>query len=77
MKKGKILIDKADIIGERFGKLTVVAYHNCYYSITKGGERLRHEYICKCDCGKYVTKQRSPLINGLTKSCGCLQNKRK
>ena len=28
---------------------------------------------CKCDCGKEVIVQSSNLINGNTKSCGCLK----
>lgn len=28
--------------------------------------------VCRCDCGKIVYVRRSNLVNGYTKSCGCL-----
>ena len=35
MKKGKIRIDKNDVVGAKVGKLTVVRYVNNIYSFTK------------------------------------------
>lgn len=32
-------------------------------------------YICQCDCGNITYVKRGQLINGQTKSCGCLKNK--
>ena len=57
---------KVEMIGQRFGKLTVIAEspirkNKCVY------------WICKCDCGS-ITKpiKGANLRDGTTKSCGCL-----
>jgi len=56
-----------DIAGKRFGKLVVI---NRSWS-----KRKYHGIIwnCKCDCGNTVEVLASSLINGNTKSCGCLK----
>lgn len=71
MKNTKILINVEDIIGKRLGKLTVVQYLGYRYSMTAGGQRLRHYYVCKCDCGMINIVQRGPLLNEIVHSCGC------
>ena len=71
MKKGKVLINVNDIIGKRLGKLKVITYAGYKYDNTAGGQRLRHYYICKCDCGKTYTVQRGPLFSETIHSCGC------
>lgn len=71
MKRGKILINVNDIIGKRLGKLGVISYAGYYYVQTKGGERLRHFYICECACGNMHIVQRGPLLNDIVHSCGC------
>lgn len=76
-KFGTVLIDKYDIVGKRFGKLYVVKYQSSRYDNTKGGEKLRHFYLCKCDCGKMIVVHRHSLIDDNTKSCGCLRRKAK
>ena len=55
-----------DIIGEKFGKLTVI-------------ERVKEEdsqvwYKCKCDCGSEIVTTSFRLRHGITKSCGCIQS---
>ena len=57
---------KSQLIGRRFGRLTVVSE----YGINKHGASM---WICKCDCGN-TTKpvNGSSLKQGKTKSCGCL-----
>lgn len=57
---------KTEMMGKRFGKLTVIAEG----SSDKNGIK----WICKCDCGN-ITKEiyGNALRNGATKSCGCLQ----
>lgn len=52
------------IIGEKFGRLTVIEK-------LQGGQ-----YLCKCDCGNYTVVKTSNLKGGNTKSCGCLQKER-
>ena len=59
----------ADIKGRRFGRLTAV-------------ERLPEKsgscYVwrCMCDCGNEINVRTSALLNGNTKSCGCLRQDR-
>lgn len=54
----------ADLIGQRFGKLTVVEKlgqnkHRCMV------------WLCKCDCGGATKVQTSDLRRGKARSCGC------
>ena len=58
---------RKNLVGMKFGKLTVVKFHG----INKGGAYL---WDCKCDCGNLCTVIGSRLNNGLTKSCGCLRH---
>lgn len=60
---------RKDLIGEKFGKLTVI----------KTSERLdkdgKQSYsICQCECGNICEVQRRHLKNGHTSSCGCLES---
>lgn len=77
MKKGTIRIDKNDVVGAKVGKLTVIQYVENRYSFTKGGPRLRHYYLCHCDCGRDTIIQRSSILNQVSKSCGCSKGGRK
>lgn len=61
--------NKKNIIGERFGRLTVLKEAGR----SAGGQVL---WLCQCDCGKETTVVSSKLINGTTQSCGCLQRER-
>lgn len=70
-QKGKALINVNDIIGKRLGKLEVISYAYSRYDETSGGERMRHIYECKCDCGTVNLVQRGPLLNNIVHSCGC------
>lgn len=62
-KRGK---KKTVILGERFGRLTV---------IVDGGVSKNHETlaVCKCDCGNEKTISYSKLLSGQTRSCKCIQ----
>lgn len=53
-------------IGERYGKLTVIA---------NTGKRTKKEpiWLCKCDCGNYKEVPTGSLMSGHTQSCGCLR----
>ena len=75
MRRGQILINVNDIIGKRLGKLEVIRYYGYMYSETKGGSKVRHFYLCKCDCGKFNYIQRGPLKNNIVHSCGCLRQR--
>lgn len=56
------------MIGRRFGKLTVVARDTDYRSPSGG---IHKRYICKCDCGNYITVMSDNLKR--TQSCGCVK----
>lgn len=58
---------KYDLIGKKFGKLTVLGYAgiNRY-----GGTEL----LCSCECGEQIIVSRNVLITGLQKSCGCIRS---
>ena len=55
-----------DLIGQRFGRLTVVSRAE-----NKCG---RTNWNCKCDCGNERDILAINLTRGFTKSCGCLHN---
>lgn len=57
-----------NLTGKRFGKLIV----NEHVHRNKHGQIMRS---CKCDCGKEKIILENDLINGYTKSCGCLHLK--
>lgn len=64
MRKGEY----KDITGKRFGRLLAVRK-------TRIKERKTY-WLCKCDCGKEVEVCVSHLIDGHTKSCGCISLER-
>src|SRR5687768_14475087 len=51
--------------GEQFGRLRVIrrAENNNFN---------RTQYLCQCICGNQKTVKASNLVNGDTRSCGCL-----
>jgi len=66
---GKII----DIIGHKYGKLTVIKRVSDY--ITPAGDKYIR-FLCKCDCGKNKEVNSTALRRGKTKSCGCLISER-
>ena len=58
-----------DIIGLRFGRLTVVSYS---HKTKKKSAGYNHFYNCKCECGGSCTVERSSLKFENTRSCGCI-----
>lgn len=55
-----------DLLGAVFGRLTVID--------EAGRTKDRHIlWECECDCGNTVKVSSRDLVNGHTKSCGCLQ----
>lgn len=67
MRKGKT---KNDLIGKRFGNLTVVDTAPNY---TNDKGRSYVMWKCLCDCGTEIIVRGSHLTGGHTKSCGCLK----
>ena len=63
-----------DLTGKKFGRLTVMKFDKRVKETSKN-KKIYYKYYwkCKCDCGKKTVVLASNLINGNTKSCGCLQ----
>jgi very-short-patch-repair endonuclease len=59
-------IKSTDLLGQRFGKLLVTE------RMPESNAFKRVIYKCQCDCGNTITVASSLLLNGHTKSCGCL-----
>lgn len=59
-----------DLTGKRFSKLVV---EERVTAAEAGKEGNRHLWRCKCDCGKTTFVEGGNLLNGTTKSCGCLR----
>ena len=60
---GNSKIDTDELIGKRFGKLTVAKY--------SGYRNGKYYYECSCDCGRSVSSHRGRLLSGGSTSCGC------
>lgn len=63
----------SDLIDRQFSNLTVVSYAGVHVSPCGTKRKL---WNCRCKCGNEVIVNTSNLINGTTKSCGCLKSKR-
>ena len=61
---------KENIIGEKFGKLTVLR------KIGRKNKRKSNYWLCRCDCGNEIEVREDSLRNGHTKSCGCYNKER-
>ena len=57
-----------NLIGQKFGKLTVIERAENYVS-PKGQQQT--QWLCKCDCGNECVVWGTSLKNQLTTSCGC------
>lgn len=56
-----------NLSGQRFGKLTV---------LERAGTKSHNTmWLCQCDCGNTTVTSRGNLLNGKTKSCGCLKHR--
>lgn len=54
------------LIGQKYGKLTVLSRHECNDKFNKP------LWVCKCECGNIAIVGGNRLKSGNTKSCGCL-----
>lgn len=59
-----------DITGQKFGRLTVVAYSHYRHRAR------RAMWTCRCDCGTTITTAGTTLRYGHAQSCGCLRLER-
>jgi hypothetical protein len=60
---------RLDLVGERFGRLVVVAFNGI-------DNRRASRWLCKCDCGNTKVIGRAALKQGNTHSCGCIKEER-
>ncbi len=58
----------ADLLGKRFGMLTVVGYSH--------SEKWKPRWRCVYDCGNEAVVSAESLLDGHTKSCGCLVHRK-
>lgn len=58
---------KLDLIGKKFGKLTVIE------EIKERDKQGKIHYLCRCDCGNIKDVKGINLTKGKTTSCGCSQ----
>lgn len=54
-----------DLTGRKFGRLIAIKTYDKINS--------KHRWVCKCSCGEWNLVLSTNLINGHTKSCGCLK----
>lgn len=57
---------RVDIVGRRFGRLVALDGES-----HRVGRRVY--WWCRCDCGAVVAVDRANLLDGSTRSCGCLR----
>lgn len=56
-------------IGQKFNRLTVIAFERVRYQ-----NSTRIKWIVRCDCGTLKSVSPYRVLNGNTKSCGCLKS---
>lgn len=69
LNKERLAEQKNDLVGKRFGRLTVLEISKNKHLSTRNMPTF---WLCKCDCGSLVNVWRESLLSGTTKSCGCL-----
>lgn len=63
---------KKDLSGKRFDKLLVIR-ENGYYTYPNGDRD--YKWLCKCDCGNYVTIRGNSLKSEGNHNCGCYRKR--
>ena len=72
MAREKGIEKTENLIGQKFGKLTVLSYVLVENSKTGGSH-----WLCQCDCGNQIVVKKQYLRLGKTTSCGCVKIKSK
>lgn len=70
----KTNIGVSDLSGKTFGKLKIIRRAEYNELIKKHAGAY---WICQCECGKIATLRGSNIVNGSSKSCGCLWKRAK
>lgn len=65
------MVAKANLIGQRFGRLVVVAPAENW--VQPSGQT-KVQWKCRCDCGTVKVIRSGDLKGGHTSSCGCLSS---
>lgn len=65
-------VNYSDLVGQRFGRLTVIRYLDESERTAKG-----YNWWCRCDCGNEIKANATKLKTGLQQSCGCLKEEMK
>lgn len=67
-----------NLIGQRFGRLTVIELHHREQVFNKRGIKkgYKNYWLCKCECGNEKVIVGESLIANKTKSCGCFRNEK-
>lgn len=66
--RSKLRISDKEMIGKRFGKLSVIERGENLVSSTGS---VVNQWLCSCDCGVTLLIRGASLRNGHTASCGC------
>ena len=63
---------KKNLVGQKFGKLTVISIGDIEKKKQSGRKSLRQyqRWLCKCECGNTKLVRENNLLSGNSKSCG-------
>lgn len=64
-------LSKINMIGKKYGKLTVIEQHGSEIH----GKSAQPVYLCQCKCGNKIKVLGRNIRSGNTKSCGCLNHR--
>lgn len=64
---------RKNLSGRRFGRLTVIKFSHCVLDRRYKYPGQSAYWLCGCVCGNQKIVKASYLLNGTTKSCGCLR----
>lgn len=62
-----LALDRSNLIGKKYGRLTILHFFR------KQSSRTRPFFRCRCDCGKEIEAASPDVLRGKHRSCGCLQ----
>lgn len=68
-------IPKKNLIGMKFGKLTVIEYAGYKKVVYSQKVRINYYWKCNCECGNIKNVKSDDLIRHRTESCGCIRRK--
>lgn len=63
-----------DLVGREFGALTVIAPGPTHIYRNRGYDNPHRSWQCRCVCGTIKNVREGNLLDGKTRSCGCMKN---